>query len=720
MASTYSTDLRLELIGNGDQSGTWGTTTNTNLGTLLEESIVGQASVPITDGVNTVITISDGASSTARKVQLTLTGALTANRILEVPAKKKTFLIYNSTTGGFAVTVKCNGQTGVSIPNGAKRFVYVDGTDVRDAITDLPTGSTVGGSGIVTGSSTTTLTNKTLTDPTINVRDNAFSIQDNADATKQLRFEVSGITTGTIRTLTVPNFDGTVATLAGTETFTNKTLTTPTINGATLTGTLSLTGNATFSNPIIVPLGAVGGTSLQFASDPNTGIYSPGADQMNLVTGGTSRLTIDATGAITVTGNLTVNGTASFGGAGAGVTTDGTQTLTNKTIDTAGPNTLKVNGNTLSASAGTGTITFPNTTATLVGRDTTDTLTNKTLTSPTLNGGTLNTPTINVNANVLSIRDNTDTTKILKFDVSGVTTGTTRTLTVPNASGTLVLTSRTLTAGTGIAAIGDLSADRTIGLATSGNFVTNAMLATMTTLTVKANVTGGTAGPTDVALNALLDPIGSTRGSIYFRGASNLQALTPNTAGFVLRDPGSGANPSWVGGITLVASGSVSGVATLDIALPNGYSRFLLHLDDLVPVTNGNGLCMRWSFDSGSSYKSASGDYFCAGNYQNTAGGGGGYDSSTSGTTFIIIGPSVSGLSNTAGLAQSTIIDIWPGAASKRASMTCRGMHQGTGSAFSFYNGGSSIYNGPLTNVRIYYGGGGNIASCTYTLYGVI
>jgi hypothetical protein len=68
-------------------------------------------------------------------------------------------------------------------------------------------------------------------------------------------------------------------------------------------------------------------------------------------------------------------------------------TLVNTTIDTAAPNTIKINGNTLTASAGTGSITVPNTTTTLVGRDTTDTLTNKTLTSAILNSPTLNNPT---------------------------------------------------------------------------------------------------------------------------------------------------------------------------------------------------------------------------------------------------------------------------------------------------------------------------------------
>lgn len=81
-------------------------------------------------------------------------------------------------------------------------------------------------------------------------------------------------------------------------------------------------------------------------------------------------------------------------GARTLVARDTTDTLTNKTIDTAGSNTIKVNGNTLAATAGTATITFFNSSDTVVGRATTDTLTNKTLTAPTINGGTLAAVTI--------------------------------------------------------------------------------------------------------------------------------------------------------------------------------------------------------------------------------------------------------------------------------------------------------------------------------------
>lgn len=130
MSSTYSTNLGLELIGTGDQAGTWGTTTNTNLGTLIEQAISGYVTQAITDGADTVITIPNGASGVARNMFIECTGALTAARNLIVPSNKKLYFIYNNTTGGYAVTVKVSGQTGVSVPAGAKVLLVSNGTDV--------------------------------------------------------------------------------------------------------------------------------------------------------------------------------------------------------------------------------------------------------------------------------------------------------------------------------------------------------------------------------------------------------------------------------------------------------------------------------------------------------------------------------------------------------------------------------------------------------------
>lgn len=135
MSSTYSTNLALELIGTGDQAGTWGSTTNNNLGTLVEQAISGYVTQTITDGADTVLTMTPGVSATARNIFIECTGALTAARNLIVPgtspnANKKLYFIYNNTTGGNAVTVKVSGQTGVSVPNGAKILLVCNGTDI--------------------------------------------------------------------------------------------------------------------------------------------------------------------------------------------------------------------------------------------------------------------------------------------------------------------------------------------------------------------------------------------------------------------------------------------------------------------------------------------------------------------------------------------------------------------------------------------------------------
>ena len=130
MASTYSTNLALELIGTGDQSGTWGTTTNTNLGTLIEQAISGYVTQAITDGADTTITIPNGATGVARNMYLELGGV--GGGTLVVPSNKKLYYIYNTTAS--AITVKVSGQTGVSVPAGRKMSLVCNGTDVVQAL----------------------------------------------------------------------------------------------------------------------------------------------------------------------------------------------------------------------------------------------------------------------------------------------------------------------------------------------------------------------------------------------------------------------------------------------------------------------------------------------------------------------------------------------------------------------------------------------------------
>jgi hypothetical protein len=132
MASTYSTNLAIELIGTGDQAGAWGNTTNTNLGTLIEQAISGYVTQAVATGTDTSITIPNGASGVARNMFIELTGTGGASTNLIVPSNKKLYFIYNNTSSG-QVTVKVAGQTGVSVPNGVKLILVCNGTDVVDA-----------------------------------------------------------------------------------------------------------------------------------------------------------------------------------------------------------------------------------------------------------------------------------------------------------------------------------------------------------------------------------------------------------------------------------------------------------------------------------------------------------------------------------------------------------------------------------------------------------
>lgn len=144
MASTYSTNLAIELIGTGDQAGSWGNTTNTNLGTLIEQAISGYVTQAMTTGNTTTITIPNGATGVARNMYIEMTGTGGSNTFLVVPANKKLYFIYNNTTG--AVTVKVSGQTGVSVAAGDKQILVSNGTDVVAAtsyITSVPSSLTV-------------------------------------------------------------------------------------------------------------------------------------------------------------------------------------------------------------------------------------------------------------------------------------------------------------------------------------------------------------------------------------------------------------------------------------------------------------------------------------------------------------------------------------------------------------------------------------------------
>jgi hypothetical protein len=157
MPSTYSPSLRLELIGAGEQSGTWGNTTNTNLGTLLEQSIAGVQAITMSDA-NYTLSNFNGVSDEARRAVLVVSGTNAAIRDVIAPLVTKAYTIKNNTTGGFAINIRAATGASVSIPNGVTSLVYCDGTNFNLAGNQTSIAAGYGISIAVVGA-TTTITN---------------------------------------------------------------------------------------------------------------------------------------------------------------------------------------------------------------------------------------------------------------------------------------------------------------------------------------------------------------------------------------------------------------------------------------------------------------------------------------------------------------------------------------------------------------------------------
>jgi hypothetical protein len=245
MSSTYSTNLAIELIGTGDQAGTWGTTTNSNLGTLIEQSISGYVTQAVSTGTDTTITIPNGSSGVARNMYIELTGTGGSNTNLIVPANKKLYFIFNNSSG--AVTVKVSGQTGVSVPTGNKMVLVSNGTDIVNGLNYIA--DFASNSATITHLSATsaTITNLTLTSLVIS----------------NLSIASANITTLTSASATITNL---------------------------LATSLAVSSIATFA------AGSAAAPSITTTGDTNTGIFFPAADTIAFTEGGVESMRIDSSG----------------------------------------------------------------------------------------------------------------------------------------------------------------------------------------------------------------------------------------------------------------------------------------------------------------------------------------------------------------------------------------------------------------------------------------
>ena len=274
MPSTYSPNLRIELIANGEQSGTWGTTTNTNLGTLIEDAIAGYVSVSITSA-NQALTASNGAADQSRNMIVNLTTTTTADFNVYIPPAEKFYVIRNATA--YNATIYCStvlGNTtaaglGVTVLANSTTIIFSDATNVRVAIDSFSASSLVAANLTVNGN--TTLGNASADSITLNgtitsnvlFTDNTYDIGASGATRPRSMFLGTNLTVGSLTSGRV-TFAGASGLLSDSANLT--------WNGSTLgiTGALTASADSSFTSTGALLISK--GTSLQQPGSPATGM----------------------------------------------------------------------------------------------------------------------------------------------------------------------------------------------------------------------------------------------------------------------------------------------------------------------------------------------------------------------------------------------------------------------------------------------------------------
>jgi hypothetical protein len=302
MASTYS-NLKIELIGTGDQSGTWGVTTNTNLGTAIEEAITGTADVTFASADVTLTLTNTNTAQTARNLRLNLVGTVGAAQNLIVPSIEKQYIVNN--TLGYDITVKNSTGTGVAVPAGKSMIVFNTGSNVVEVVTALATGTVIpvanGGTGVTTSTGTTnvvlsaspTLTGTPLA-PTASPGTNTTQIATTA-------FVGAAVTaaTGSLGTMSTQNASsvaitgGTInGTTVGASTASTGAFTTLSANSTTgLSGTTTLSGTTAITGALSISNLITAGEKTTVSATAATGTV-----QFDILTQGVLYYTTNASG----------------------------------------------------------------------------------------------------------------------------------------------------------------------------------------------------------------------------------------------------------------------------------------------------------------------------------------------------------------------------------------------------------------------------------------
>lgn len=292
MASTFSPSLRLELIGDGDQSGIWGQTTNNNLGTLLEQAITGVVTITMADA-NYTLTSFNGVSDEARNAVLVVTGTNSQQRSVIAPLVEKTYIIRNATIGGFPIQIIGLSGTGVVIPNGVTTMVYCDGINFFSAQNGTPGNLTVNGNLAVTG--TTALTGA-LSGSTATFSGSISAASPTFTGVPTAPTAIAGTNTTQIATTAfVQNVAGALGTMA------NQNANNVNITGGTISG---------LGTPLPVASGGTGASSLA----ANNVLLGNGTSALQAVAPGASGNVLRSNGSTWVSGAPAATFTVVFDG----------------------------------------------------------------------------------------------------------------------------------------------------------------------------------------------------------------------------------------------------------------------------------------------------------------------------------------------------------------------------------------------------------------------
>ena len=331
MASTYS-NLKIQLMATGENSTTWGTVTNTNLGTALEEAIVGSADVTFASG-SVTLTLSDtNGTQTARNMRLNLIGTTGGStRNLVVPSIEKPYIVNN--TCADSVVVKTAAGAGITVPTGKTMWVYSNGVDVVDAtthLTSLTLGSPLpvssGGTGSNTGSGAalTNLNASNVSSGTLVVAYGGTGAGNAAGARVNLLPSYTG-NGGKLLALNAGGTDTEWISAGGAGTVTSVNATTA-ISGLSFSGgPVTSAGTLTLSGTLGVQGGGTGATSLTSGAV----LIGAGTSAVTTVSPGASGNVLTSNGSAWVSQALTAAGVSSFN------TRTGSVTLTSSDVTTA-------------------------------------------------------------------------------------------------------------------------------------------------------------------------------------------------------------------------------------------------------------------------------------------------------------------------------------------------------------------------------------------------